>query len=126
MNYIIINPEVIQRSMMGNPSMAKQFVEMYIDQSPIDFAALEESFNTANPRNIGDCAHHIKPTMEYIGASALRHAFQDLENMGNTGTSIEIMTQHFNEIKPKFELMIEELKKFSIELTAALKNEAEM
>ncbi|MDR2284682.1 MAG: Hpt domain-containing protein [Sphingobacterium sp.] len=115
MAYKIINPESINKSMMGNPKMVKQFIEMYIEQSPLDFQVLAQSLTNNDKTAIGDSAHHIKPTMEYIGASKLRAAFQELENMGRDGIEMETIRIKFEEIKSDFDLMITELKSFTLE-----------
>lgn len=115
MVYKIINPESINKSMMGNPKMVKQFIEMYIEQSPIDFQALTHSVLNNDRAAIRDSAHHIKPTMEYIGASKLRIAFQELETMGRNRIEMETIRIKFEEIKSDFDLMIAELKSFALE-----------
>lgn len=115
MSYKIINPEIIKKSMMGDSEMVRQFVDMYIKQSPIDFEALEHSVGKNNKQAIRDSAHHIKPTMEYIGATALRVAFQELEDMGREEADIHLISARFREVKYDFECMIEELRLFLME-----------
>lgn len=106
--------------MMGNPEMVRQFVAIYIQQSPIDFQALEQSLEKGNIKTIGDSAHHIKPTMEYIGASSLRLSFQELEDMSRTNVTLELIRQKFEEIKPQFQEMMEELEYFSFTIESSL------
>ncbi|TDQ81281.1 Hpt domain-containing protein [Sphingobacterium yanglingense] len=122
MAYKIINPESINKSMMGNPKMVKQFIEMYIEQSPLDFQALILSVLNDDKNAIRDSAHHIKPTMEYIGASKLRSAFQELENMGRDGMGVEAIRIRFEEIRSDFDLMIAELKSFTLENEKQIKD----
>ena len=110
MKYKIINPESIQQSMMGNTEMIKQFVQMYLSQTPADFEALSLAVNNKNHQAIKDAAHHIKPTMEYIGASQLRADFQELENLGKDLACVDLIVEKFGALKPKFDLMLEELK----------------
>lgn len=122
MKYKIINPDVINKSMMGNPQMVRQFVEMYIDQSPVDFRILISSLANNDKKGIRDSAHHIKPTMEYIGASSLRIAFQELENMGRDEVEMDTIKIKFEQIQKDFDLMIEELKSFIIEIESSIKD----
>lgn len=122
MNYKIIKPETICKSMMGNPDMIKQFVAIYLKQSPLDFQALEYSLTKDNVKTIGDKAHHIKPTMEYIGATPLRLSFQEIENMSRANVTIDLIREKFEEIKPQFQLMIEELESFSLNIECPIKN----
>jgi len=112
MNFKIINPDVIRKSMMDNDELITQFVELYLAQSPIDFEALTKSIEENNPQAIGAASHHIKPTMEYIGASALRMDFQALEKLGYQGANTQEIQNKYQEIKAKFDLMLQELALF--------------
>lgn len=113
MEFKIINPTVIQESMMHSDELIKQFIELYLFQCPLDFEVLTTSISQKNLKEIAAAAHHIKPTMEYIGASNLRVEFQELENLSNKGASIEEIEAHFLVLKPKFELMLVELAHFN-------------
>ncbi len=112
MEYKIINPVVIRQSMMNNDNMIKQFIELYIIQSPVDFENLKKAMSEKNHTIICAAAHHIKPTMEYIGASELRINFQELERLANQKENMDKLDQKYDEIKPKFELLIQELKEY--------------
>ena len=114
MTFQIISLDIINKSMMGNSDLIKQLVDMYIKQSPIDFETLREAIQTGDKVLIRERAHHIKPTMQYIGAKDLLQDFQVLENMAKEGVSIEEMNAQFQKIKPKFSLMLEELQQLSI------------
>lgn len=110
MNYQIINWDTISESMMGNEEMIKQFVQMYLVQSPVDFEALERAVSNKDMIAIKDKAHHIKPTMQYVGAISLQQDFQLLENMAKEGKDIREIEGLLERIKPKFELLLEELR----------------
>lgn len=114
MEFKIINPTVISESMMHTDDLIKQFIELYLFQCPIDFKVLTDSIEKEDAKEISAAAHHIKPTMEYIGASDLRIHFQELEKLGSQNASIVEIREKFQEIKPKFELMLEELAQFNI------------
>ena len=110
MTYKFIDPILISRSMLENKEMIRQFVEMYLFQSPLDFQALEDSIAAGEMPQIKDDAHHIKPTMAYIGALSLKDAFQELENKAQVGDDITAIRTRFEELKPDFEATMEELK----------------
>ncbi|MBD1428983.1 MULTISPECIES: Hpt domain-containing protein [Sphingobacterium] len=114
MIFQIINLDIINESMMGNADLIKELVDLYISQSPGDFKALEDALSTGDTVLIRKTAHHIKPTMQYIGAKDLLQDFQVLENMAKEGVPIEEMNAQFQKIKPKFSLMLEELQQLSI------------
>lgn len=112
MKYKIIKPSIIQSSMMNNDAMIKEFVELYLRQCPIDFQSLTESIKAKDPYAIRSAAHHIKPTMEYIGATELRIDFQELENLGKEGLHFDQIETKYKDISVKFDLMLNELKDF--------------
>lgn len=111
-NYTIIAPEAIQNSMMGNKEMIKQFVQLYLTQSAVDFQNLENSIRSKVKSDIASSAHHIKPTMEYIGAIDLRTAFQQLETLAKQDADLTHIMEKFEMLKPSFEIMLQELKVF--------------
>ncbi len=66
MNHIDI--ELINQNMFDNPELIKQFVSMYLIQTPVDLDKLRQALSEGDLQKVGDAAHHIKPTMDYIGA----------------------------------------------------------
>lgn len=112
MEFKLINPDIIRESLMHNDSMIKQFVDLYLIQCPLDFQNLTESIAKRIPTEIGSAAHHIKPTMAYIGAIELKNDFQELEKLGNHTDDLAEIIKKYEEIKPKFERMLDELKEF--------------
>ena len=114
MNFKIINLETIDHSMMGNAELIKQLVDLYIVQSPTDFKELEDAVITGEHSHIREKAHHIKPTMQYIGATGLLQDFQNLENKAKDSSPINEIKELFNQkIKPDFLLMMDELHTLS-------------
>lgn len=113
MEYKYINESVIRQSLMNNNEMIKQFIDLYLLQCPIDFETLLDSIQKQDLEAIGSAAHHIKPTMAYIGSTELHINFQELEKLGRQNASMTEVLQKFEEIKPKFAQMLEELKIFN-------------
>lgn len=116
MKYQIIKPEVIYSSMMENSDMVRQFVEMYLFQSPLDFERLAETVAQNDIKSIEGAAHHIKPTMEYIGATALRSDFQELEDLARQQRDFTLISEKFDSITIKFNELLVELKRFLEEI----------
>lgn len=110
--FTVIYPETIKKSMMNDDDMILQFVELYLIQCPIDLEKLNKSIKSQNLEAISSAAHHIKPTMEYIGAKNLKKDFQKLELLGSSEGSFEDILKKYQEIESKFNLMLEELKTF--------------
>ncbi|WP_140938706.1 Hpt domain-containing protein [Sphingobacterium lumbrici] len=112
MTYLIIKPDTIQSTMMGNVEMTKQFLERYLVQTPGDFENLTVAVSDKNRLNIARYAHHIKPTMEYIGASEMRINFQQLETLARSNAPIEELENTFTMIESQFNLLMTELASY--------------
>jgi len=114
--YQIINPQSIQENMMNNTEIIKQMIPMYLGQGVEDFKSLENAILSQNHEEIRLKAHHIKPTMQYLGAQELRLKFQNLEDSSASNLSITEITQLFEEIKIDFEKAMIELKNYQSSL----------
>lgn len=117
MIYQIIKPEIIQSAMMNNVEMIKQFLELYLLHTPLDFEKLTQAVSKKNKVDIAHYAHHIKPTMEYIGASEMRINFQELETLAKSNATIEKLEDTFTKIEGQFNLLMTELASYSERLT---------
>lgn len=109
MNYLYIKPAVINKSMLNNADLIRQFLEMYITQCPVDFDKLAESVAVQDRAEISDAAHHIKPTMEYVGASELRLDFQEIESLATETNNADAIREKFDLLEVKFNGFIQEL-----------------
>jgi len=112
MTYHYIKPDNIYKSMMDNTAMVRQFVEMYIAQSPVDFQQLTKSVQAGDYREIADAAHQIKPTMEYVGATALRLDFQELETAARQEEDLTAIREKLEAVHVKFDDFLHELTVF--------------
>ncbi|MFZ4260787.1 Hpt domain-containing protein [Sphingobacterium sp. HJSM2_6] len=110
--YQIINPEMILSSMMNNLDIVKQMINLYLTQGVEDFQNLEQAVNQNNNETIKASAHHIKPTMEYIGASDLRLKMQQLEQLALSNENSLPIHSLFQEIKVDFQKAMQELEAY--------------
>ncbi|WP_156307011.1 Hpt domain-containing protein [Sphingobacterium endophyticum] len=115
--YQIINSESIQENMMNNMEIIKQMIPMFLGQGVEDFNALEAAIETQNHDEIKSKAHHIKPTMQYLGATDLRLKFQKLEDDAAKNTPMQDLSLQFQAIKKDFELAMDELRDYQIKLS---------
>ena len=97
---------------MNNTEIIKQMIPMYLGQGVEDFNALESAIEDENHEDIKSKAHHIKPTMQYLGATDLRMKFQRLEDDAANKTPISAIKDLFEEIKKDFELAMIELRNY--------------
>ncbi|NGM66696.1 Hpt domain-containing protein [Sphingobacterium sp. SGR-19] len=99
MQYRLINPSVFQENLMNDKELILQFLKLYQEQIPSDLQALKEAVMSEVRIEIANKAHHIKPTMEYIGAQALREKLQQLEYAGKNGEDISYIHTLFLDIE---------------------------
>ena len=111
--YQLINPATIASNMMNNKDMIKQFIGLYLNQLPIDFSILTEAINSQEHQAIQNQAHHIKPTMQYVGAVALKDKFQTLENAGKNHSNLTCISDLYQDIAKDFDQLIEELQVYN-------------
>lgn len=124
-NYTILNPDVIEANMMNNRDMIRQFISLYLTQTPLDFEALKIAVANSDHAEIANKAHHIKPTMEYVGASDLRKKFQELENYGKTKEDMEIIVHFFTKTEAFIQIFMQELKSYYDGISMGLLDENE-
>lgn len=115
--YKIIDPETITNNTGGNPSLAEQFIELYLIQLPKDWADLQKVITESDLQKIKDKAHHIKPTMEYIGATGMRIAFQKMEDIAAIKGAIHKIVSLNRELSIMYQDLMNDLKRFKSSLS---------
>ena len=115
-SYQIISVDALEESMMNNTEIIKQMIPMYLGQGVQDFSDLEAAVYTKNYAEIKAKAHHIKPTIQYLGATELRLKFQKLEDSALNQEPIHEIAALFEDIKKDFELAMNELKSYQLTL----------
>lgn len=109
MKYRLINPSVIKENLMNNEELIFQFLSLYQEQLPVDLQALKEATTSGVHIEIANKAHHIKPTMEYIGAHTLREKLQQLEYAGKNGAEILHIHTLFLDIENEILTLLQEI-----------------
>lgn len=117
MNYKIINPDFILSNMMNNVDVVKQMIGMFLGQGMEDFRGLKQAIGKEDYTEIKSKAHHIKPTMEYIGASNIRLQFQELESQAAANAAFADIQQIFTKLEQDFNLAMEELEAYASTLS---------
>lgn len=110
--YKHIKPDIIEQSMFNNDDMIKEFIALYRTQTPVDFEKLTRAVEQTDHQQIMSAAHHIKPTMEYIGASYLKDQLQLLETSAKEMTVIDHIQSQFNSLKILFDELFNELEQY--------------
>ncbi len=110
--YKIINPAAIAENLMHSPDLIKQFMELYQTQIPEDFQHLRHAVASKDHADIADRTHHIKPTMEYIGATTLRVKLQDMEQAGKEKMDFALIDQKMNAIETEYSILMQEIDQY--------------
>lgn len=112
MTYKYLNSESLEQQMFSDLTIVKQFVALYIQQTPIDFALLSEAVDSGDYEKIRSQAHHIKPTMVYIGALSLKEHFQEMETLAKDRAPMENIQQEYIFLKTAIARLMEELTSY--------------
>ena len=111
-DYTVIDPVAIQQNMMQNKELIRQFLQLYLVQIPVDFDALTKAMTSGQQIDISSKAHHIKPTMEYIGATKLRAELQELETAAKNGVNIHALQELFRPLEKQFTRLLSEISTY--------------
>lgn len=110
--YKHIKPEAIAENMFHNADMMREFVALYQTQTPIDFNKLLAAVENEDFKSISDAAHHIKPTMAYIGATHLKDALQEIELLAKENQDLSQIQAEVHVLTPQFEELYLELQQY--------------
>jgi len=97
----------------GNTQLIREIVELFIKQTPADVELLANYIEQKDWENAYKQAHHIKPTLAYVGANHMRQELQEIENDAK-------LRQHTDEIAGKLATMLPRLEVLYGELKAYL------
>lgn len=110
--YKHIKPAIIEQSMFNNQDMIKEFIALYLAQTPIDFEKLTVAIQAKDYQEINNAAHHIKPTMEYIGAPHLKDQLQLIESLAKETADINHIQSECTSLKIQFDELFTELEQY--------------
>lgn len=107
-----IDTDLISQNMFDDQALIKQFVSMYLIQTPVDLDHLRNAIAAGDLQNIANAAHHIKPTMDYIGAFHLKAKFETLETAAKNSESLEGLRAAFEVLDIEMKELIFELEQY--------------
>lgn len=98
----------------GNTQLIREIIELFIKQTPADMELLSTHIDQEEWEKAFKQAHHIKPTLAYVGANQLRQELQKIEDAAKH-------QQHLDTIAAKYAAMLPRLDVLYGELNAYLK-----
>lgn len=94
----------------GDPSIIRELLTMFVDKTPKDVSKLAEYVSKKEWPGTASMAHHIKPTLAYVGAEDMRLEMQWLEDATKrTEIPESEIVERFNLLKKRFAILVEEL-----------------
>lgn len=94
----------------GNREVIKEILELFLTQTPKDLEKLTESVLNQDWTQVKAMAHHIKPTLTYVGAESLREILQNIESMAMNFEDVNQIQHLIDQIQIRFETLYEDLR----------------
>ena len=97
----------------GNRDFMREIIDMFVVQTPGDLQQLETLIDQRDWQQAASQAHRIKPTLNYVGANALRDELQQLERNAREETDVNQIRVHYDRLRPRFDALISVLGQIS-------------
>lgn len=114
--YLLIDPTTIEQNFLHSRNVISQLLDLYLTQIPADLKALKDAILASDHTAIANKAHHIKPTMEYVGATTLRRKLQELETAGKNRKDMAIIQTLSAAIEQEIASLLQEIANYRREL----------
>lgn len=97
----------------GNRDFMREIIDMFVMQTPGDLQQLEDFIVQGDWQQAANQAHRIKPTLNYVGANALREEVQQLEKNAREELHPDQIKAHYDRLRPRFDALISVLGQIS-------------
>ncbi|MBK1439440.1 Hpt domain-containing protein [Parapedobacter sp. ISTM3] len=112
MNFEQANMDYLEDLSGGNTQLIKEILELFIKQTPPDIELLSSYIQQNDWEKVYRQAHHIKPTLAYVGANGMRQELQEIENLAKNRQGLDLIPEKFNALLPRLETLYQELKTY--------------
>jgi HPt (histidine-containing phosphotransfer) domain-containing protein len=100
----------LERTMDGDQSLVREMVKIFLDDCPLQMAALKAAVDARDPVQIRTTAHALKGSAGYLRATQVFEAARNLEALGREGALAEADTVH-QHLVVEIARLVEELRK---------------
>jgi FOG: HPt domain len=111
-NFTEANMDYLQDLSGGNSDLIREIVALFIKQTPGDMELLGTYIREQNWTQAYKQAHHIKPTLAYVGANTMRAELQEIEDRAKNQRELDTIAGKFNNLLPRFEVLYQELRSY--------------
>ncbi len=112
MNFEQANMDYLVDLSGGNTQLIKEILELFIKQTPPDMELLATYIEQEDWENVYRQAHHIKPTLAYVGANGMREELQKIESLAKNRQDLDSIAQHLSALLPRLEALYGELNAY--------------
>lgn len=109
MNFKEANMDYLMDLSGGEQSIIREMVQLFVSQTPGYLEELAGFIENRDWENTLSMAHHIKPTLSYMGAEDLRNILQEIERMAIENQDYDRIVATFAPLQQRFEVLFAEL-----------------
>ena len=111
-NFEYANMDYLQDLSGGNTQLIKEILQLFVQQTPPDIELLSSYIEQEEWEKAYKQAHHIKPTLAYVGANGMRSELQEIETLAKNQQELPLISTKLKELTPKLEILYEELRAY--------------
>ncbi|MGV3761656.1 Hpt domain-containing protein [Parapedobacter sp.] len=96
----------------GNTQLIREILELFIKQTPVDVALLAAYVEQEDWEHAYKQAHHIKPTLAYVGANPMRQELQEIEDDAKHRQNVDAIAGKLATMLPRLDVLYGELRAY--------------
>ncbi len=112
MNFEQANMDYLLDLSGGNVTLIKEILQLFLKQTPADIDLLSSYIQQHNWEKVYKQAHHIKPTLAYVGANGMRTELQDIESRAKNQEDLDSIPARLDTMLPRLDTLYRELKTY--------------
>ncbi len=106
------NMDYLEDLSNGNPQLIREIIQLFIKQTPEDMELLSTYIKQGEWEKAYRQAHHIKPTLAYVGANQMRQELQEIESLAKNRQDLHSLRDRFDKLTPRFNTLYKELETY--------------
>lgn len=103
------DPDELIDRMMGNPDLARRVARMFLDDTPLQLAALAQALDSRDPAEARRIAHSVRGAAGNVTADSVQDLASQIENLGH---DLDTAAQLFPLLAATFDQLQPTLKEF--------------